>query len=278
MEIRDLSTTSLEEIIFAILMAFEGYFLTMPSDTDYWESRFEAARVDWNCSFGVFEDDELVAFIINGIDKRGSHKLAFNTGTGVVPKYRGQKLVDQLYQYAFPIFQEKKITNCALEVVQANSRAIRVYERIGFSITKEYYCFKGKLAESMYQTTLVEVNWSAIHNPHNYLYAWDNSNRAIENSRKGTYPCYEVFDLAKERIGFFVINAQSGYLPQFEIYTTNQTKNWILLFDGIAQINRGIKINNVDAQRAILIPILLDLGLENTVNQYEMEKTLELVF
>jgi ribosomal protein S18 acetylase RimI-like enzyme len=278
MEIRDLSTTSIDEIIFAILMAFEGYFLTMPSDSDYWESRFQAARVDWNCSFGVFEEGELVAFIINGIDKRGSNKVAFNTGTGVVPSHRGQKWVDELYQYAFLVFQEKKITHCALEVLQENSRAIRVYERIGFSIAKDYCCFKGKLAKSMHQTTLVEVNWFAIHNPHNYLYAWDNSSRAIEKSREGSYCCYEVFNLAKEKIGFFAINANSGYLLQFEIYKTNQVENWNLLFDGIAQINRGIKINNVDAQRADLIPMLLDLGLENTVNQYEMEKILEPVF
>lgn len=274
MEIRDLSTTSLEEVVFAILMAFEGYFLAMPSDVDYWEGRFQAARVDWTCSFGLFDKGELVAFIINGIDGRGADKLAFNTGTGVVPKYRGQKIVDQLYEYAFPILQEKKITHYALEVVQENSRAIRVYERIGFSITKEYCCFKGKLPKSKQETTLLKAELVNIKNSKEHLYAWDNSNRAVAKSRTGTYSCYEVLNLNQEKIGFFVINVQSGYLPQFEIYQANLRENWKLLFDGIAQINRTIKINNVDAKRVELIPILLDLGLENTINQYEMEQKL----
>lgn len=272
MEIRDLSKTSLEEIVFAILMAFEGYFVTMPSDPAYWKSRFEGARVDWTCSFGLFDEGELVAFIINGVDDRGTSKIAFNTGTGVVPKYRGQKIVDQLYEYAFPFFKQKKITDYALEVVQENSRAIRVYERIGFEITKEYYCFKGKLAASAYQTILKQSNLNKIQTSKEHLYAWDNSRSAIENSPDGTYRCYEVLSLEEEKIGFFVINPKSGYLPQFEIHQTDLKENWTLLFDGIAQVNRDVKINNVDAKRMDQRAILTDLGLENIINQYEMER------
>lgn len=277
MEIRDLSRTPLEDIIFAILMAFEGYFLTMPSDTDYWKNRFQAARVDWTCSFGLFDKGELMAFIIHGIDKRGHQKVAFNTGTGVVPSYRGQKIVDQLYEHAFSLLQQKKITHCALEVLQENRRAIRVYERIGFLITKEYACFKGKLAKSTYQTTLTNVNLADVNNPQESLYAWDNSYNAVKNSVKGTYRCCEVLNLRQEKIGFFVLNIQSAYLPQFEIYKTDLVEHWLLLFDGIAQLNRAVKINNVDAQRVNLISILLNLGLKNTANQYEMERALKIV-
>lgn len=272
MEIRDLSNTSLEEVVFAILMAFEGYFVTMPSDPTYWKGRFQAARVDWTCSFGLFDEGELVAFIINGIDHRGTAKVAFNTGTGVVPKYRGQRIVDQLYEYAFPFFKQKKITHYALEVVQGNSRAIRVYERIGFVITKEYYCFKGKLAASTYQTTLKQNNLDKIQVPKEHLYAWDNSTSAIKNSPKGAYSCYEVLNPKEEKIGFFVINPKSGYLPQFEIYQTDSKENWTLLFDGIAQVNRAVKINNIDAKRTGQRTILVNLGLENVINQYEMER------
>jgi ribosomal protein S18 acetylase RimI-like enzyme len=272
MEIRDLSNTSLEEVVFAILMAFEGYFVTMPSDPVYWEGRFQAARVDWTCSFGLFDEGELVAFIINGIDQRGTNKIAFNTGTGVVPKYRGQKVVDQLYEYAFPFFEQQKITHYALEVVQENSRAIRVYERIGFSITKEYYCFKGKLATSGYQTTLEETSIDKIQHSKEHLYAWDNSTSALKNSPEGMYTCYEVLNLEQEKIGFFVINPASGYLPQFEIYKTDLREDWNLLFDGIAQINRAIKTNNVDGQRMDQRAALINLGLENSINQYEMER------
>lgn len=272
MEIKALSTTAVEEVVFAILMAFEGYFLTMPSDTAYWEGRFQAARVDWNGSFGLFDEGELVAFIINGIDQRGKDKIAFNTGTGVIPKYRGQKVVDQLYEYAVPFFEQKKITHYALEVVQENSRAIRVYERIGFSITKEYYCFKGKIAPSMHLTTLEQVNIATINHSQEHLYAWDNATSAIKNSQAGTYTCYEVLNLEQEKIGFFVINAESGYLPQFELYKTDLIKNWDLLFDGIAQISRVLKINNIDARRTEQRAVLVRLGLENTINQYEMER------
>ncbi|WP_052598004.1 GNAT family N-acetyltransferase [Aureispira sp. CCB-QB1] len=271
MEIRDLSNCSLEEIVFAMLMAFEEYFLKMPSDTTYWKHRYQAARVDWTCSFGMFDQGELIAFIINGIDERGTHRVAFNTGTGVIKKYRGQKIVDQLYAYAFPILQQKGVTCCALEVIQENSRAIRVYERIGFSITKEYLCFTGKLEVSNYETTIHKIDFEKITNPQANWYAWDNSNRAIQLSSKGTYTCYEVFSLAKEKIGFFVINEQSGNLPQFEIYKTNQQEDWQLLFDGIAQVSRTIRTINIDAKRTDILQTLRYLGMENSINQYEME-------
>ena len=272
MEIKNLSNTSLEEVVFAILMAFEGYFVTMPSDPVYWKSRFQSARVDWTCSFGLFDEGELVAFIINGIDYEGTAKVAFNTGTGVVPKYRGQKIVDQLYEYAFPFLKEKEITHYALDVIQENSRAIRVYERIGFSIQKEHHCFKGKIATSSYQTSLKQISIAEIQDSKDYLHAWDNSIPAIKNSPKGTYSCYEVLNLEQEKIGFFVINPISGYLPQFEIYQTDLTQNWSLLFDGIAQINRALKISNVDGERRDQRAILTSLRLENTINQYGMER------
>lgn len=275
MEIRDLSTTDLEDIVFAILMAFEGYFVTMPSDPVYWEKRFQAARVDWTCSFGMFEEELLIGFIINGIDNKGKEKVAFNTGTGVMPKYRGQKIVDQLYAYAFPILNAKNVTICALEVIQENARAIRVYERIGFSITKEYQCYKGKLTKSFNKVAVVEVEFDEISSLHSNVYAWDHMNQAINASVEGTYTCYEVLSsLTQEKIGFFVLNVQTGYLPQFEIYNPSQKEDWELLFDGIAQINRGLRINNVDAQRKDVVQALLQAGLENTINQYEMERKL----
>lgn len=274
MEIRDLSTTDLEEVVFAILMAFEGYFLTMPSDVDYWKNRFQAARVNWFCSFGMFEGETLVGFIINGIDCHGKEKVAFNTGTGVVPKYRGQKIVDQLYEYAFPILKSETVTTCALEVIQENRRAVRVYERIGFSITKEYQCFKGKLATSSYQVTIEKLAFEQIKSTYTNTYAWDNTNQAINASVEGTYTCYEVVSLTQQKLGFFVLNAQSGYLAQFEIYKPDQKKDWELLFDGIAQINRMVRINNVDAQQKDIIEALVQVGLKNTINQYEMERKL----
>ncbi|BDS14849.1 GNAT family N-acetyltransferase [Aureispira anguillae] len=271
MHISNLSNTNLEDIVFAILMAFDGYFVTMPSDVAYWSNRFQCARVDWEYSYGMFDkDNNLIGFIINGIDYIGGDLVAFNTGTGVISKYRGQRIVDQLYQYALPLLKIRGISICALEVIQKNDRAVHVYKRIGFSIAKSYRCFKGKLPLSLYQTSIKAVDLETIKTAPQHFYAWDNVNAALLKASKGIYECYEVLNKG-ETVGFFVVNPISGHLPQFEIYNTQEPKHWALIFDGIAQCTRNVSINNVNAQRTVLVEQLEALNLTNSINQYEME-------
>ena len=143
--IQHLKNTDLPIIVDCLVKAFANYFVPMPDSVDYWRNRFKGARVNFELSYGVFDDQQLVAFIINGVDGEKEALTAFNTGTGVLPAYRGQQLVDKMYEKAIPIFKENDITSCALEVIQANDRAIRVYERIGFTKQRSLQCFKGAI-------------------------------------------------------------------------------------------------------------------------------------
>jgi GNAT superfamily N-acetyltransferase len=274
MHIQNLSTTDLEDIVFSILVSFDGYFVTMPSETRYWADKFKRARVDFSLSFGMFDKDVLIGFIINGIDTFNGELTAFNAGTGVVPKFRKKGIVAKLYAYAFPVFKEQGINRCALEVIQSNAVAIRVYERIGFSTQKSYSCFKGKLSRSKEEVRLEIKKFSSIKNNHQGYYSWDNCDAGINKSEESTYQIFEVFDSKNQKIGFFVINSKSGYLPQFEIIETSNFQHWQLLFDGIAQIRQDIKINNIDTKRKNVIDALLALGLEKYIEQFEMQLTI----
>ena len=102
MKIRPLTDCPLSQIVDCLGEAFENYFVKMPSDVEFWRNRFKAARVDYNLSYGVFDQDGLVAFIIHGIDQHLGQKTAFNTGTGVIPSFRGRQLVDKIYEFAIP--------------------------------------------------------------------------------------------------------------------------------------------------------------------------------
>ena len=143
MQIKNLATTPLPQIVECFNLAFANYFVKMPTDVAYYEGRWRSARVDYEASIGVFDKDKLVALMIIGIDYHNGKLTAFNTGTGVIPDYKGQALVDKMYEFARPIFQKKGIQKCMLEVIQGNARAIRVYERIGFKIVRSLRCFRG---------------------------------------------------------------------------------------------------------------------------------------
>ena len=271
MQIKNLKNTSLEQIVECLLVAFDGYFVKMPSDLNYWRKRFQAARVDYSLSFGVFDEDKLVAFIMQGIDQHKGNKAAFNTGTGVVPDYRGKKLVDSIYEYTIPILKENGIKKCMLEVIQENELAIRVYKRIGFDIIRSLRCYKGELELANINTNvqIEEVDFSAVSHlkmNKDLAYSWDHVDEAVI-AAGNMYKTYLVNDQDKVLLGYFIINPDNGYLVQIEI--TNGAYTDIL--KGITQLCKTIKINNIDPKRETLIHALESTGLENHIRQYEME-------
>lgn len=273
MEIKNLAQTDLESIVECFLNAFSEYFIQLPAETSYWAGRFHLARVDYSLSFGVFDDEKLVAFIMNGIDLHEGKLTAFNTGTGVISEYRNQQLVDKMYDFGLPFFKERGIEKCVLEVVQKNDRAIRVYERIGFEKTRDYWCFRGEIKSENPGVEAREISFEAMRkfsNPNSHFYSWDNQDHAIELSREDCR-FYEVFDEKAEKIGFFIFNPRLSFLAQIEIFDTNKPENWQKLFAGARQVGGTVKINNVDARRRDLISAIIAAGLDNHINQYEME-------
>lgn len=269
MEIRNLENTPVEVIVDALVKSFADYFLQLPDNIQYWQNRFKIARVDLSLSFGMFDGDMLAGFILIGVDVQDDKLTAFNTGTGVLPQYRGSAIVDKLYEHALPLFKSKDIKSCALEVIEANDKAIRVYERIGFSKKRFYRCFKGGFMQGnnkviVKETLFVDIIIKSRSPSYN---SWDHTDKAIQQVK--TYNSFEVL-YNEMPIGYFVIDVSTGYIPQLDIYTSYK-EHWQLLLEGIAQKSTVIKINNIDDRREDLIEALLQIGLDNFINQYEMQ-------
>lgn len=267
MEIKNLEHTLLQDIVTALVESFSDYFVQMPNSISYWENRFRIARLDPTLSFGMFDGKNLAGFILIGVDSQEGHLTAFNTGTGVLPAYRGKGIVDKLYEYAIPQFKSRGINHCALEVIDVNNKAIKVYERIGFTKNKFYHCFKGELVSPQENVNLCKVDFNDIPlNKRSHLKSWDHTDKAIQIA--GSYTCFEV--IKKESpIGYFVIDT-TGYIPQMNIYDS-ESQHWEVLLSGIAIVSPIVKINNVDARNEGLVTALLKRGLDNFINQYEMQ-------
>lgn len=276
MEIRNLAATTPEQLVEAILAAFEGYFVPMPADVNYWVTRFKGARVNFELSFGVFDNDQLVAFIIHGIDFHNGIKTAFNTGTGVIPAYRNRQLVSRLYDFALPLLRENGVGKCMLEVITANEKAIRVYEQIGFRNVRKLHCFRGTLQSEPAHVRLQKILLETVlanNEPFRKWYSWDHSNEALQQI-SSSYETYEVSRSTEPACGYFIINPQSGYLARFEITGPENDADYDLLLGGIALLKSNIRTNNLDAARTGHYNALLRNGLENHIDQFEMERLL----
>ncbi|WP_296382096.1 GNAT family N-acetyltransferase [Winogradskyella sp.] len=274
MIVRHLGDTDFKTIMECFLSAFENYFVKMPTDHNFYKQRWKAAGVKFDLSYGMFDDDILVGFIINAVDERQGELIAYNSGTGVIPDYRGQRIVKTIYDYAIPDLIKHGITKCQLEVITENVKAIKSYEGIGFKKCKHYQCFKGAISQEsltnfkVREVTFDIMNWNAL--PNQEFYSWDNQTKSIA---KGEFNYYQV--LENDNIeAYFVINLDTGYIVQFEVLE-NSTSNWNTLFSVIQSIKKDIRINNIDDRLISKIKAVESAGLKNTVNQYEMELMLK---
>lgn len=273
MKIIPLSEIAFEELVDCFLKAFEGYFVSFPKNPDYFKNRWEIANVNYDLSYGMLENETLIGFIIHAIGERDGELTAYNTGTGVLANYRGRGIVNALYQFAIPKLKEKSLTRTSLEVIRENNPAIRAYKKIGFEVCKNYKCFRGNIRTNYSDPLINEVNaqefnWNRL--PNQDLYSWDNQKTSI---MRGNYSFYQVQDGHGDEVGAFVMNPKSGYLAQFDCFE-NTTHHWDHLFKAIRSISHNIIVNNVEESLSYKIEQLKRVGLDHTIDQFEMEKSI----
>ena len=270
MTVKKLENIEFDRIVDCFLKSFENYYVKVPTDKNYYKNRWEMAKVDYALSYGMFDGENLIGFIINAIDHRNGEKIAFNTGTGVLPEYRGKRIVKSIYDFAIPDLKINGITKCSLEVIIENSKAIRSYQSIGFDICKEFNCFSGEIElDSNERIELNKVDYNAFDwekMPNQDLYSWDFNSEVLKN---GDYQYYQLMnDNSVE--SYFVVNPETQYLAQFEILKKSDGC-WNRLFSGIKEVSNSIKIINVDTRLTRKIDFINSIGLTNTINQFEME-------
>lgn len=269
MEIRTLEHTPLPAIVACFIKAFAGYFVKVSEDVNYYAARWKAAMVDFSSSYGMFDGEQLVGFVLHAVDVRFGARTAFNDGTGVLPAYRGRRIVQAIYEKAIPELKAKGIALLSLEVIRENAVALKAYEKVGFRIVKEYACFKGILlvrpdaAMQLEATTFEHMEWDAL--SATAMQAWEHQPESLQG---GVFKYYYVWREGK-RIGFFVIQPENGYLARLDAFTENEV-DWNALLLGVSQLCNPVKHNNVDARQTTKIRFLEKHGLTLYINQFEM--------
>lgn len=270
MIVKPLSETEPDAVLDCFFKAFENYFVALPTDRAYYKQRWKAAKVDFNYSYGAFEEGQLVGFIIHAIDQRGGLMTALNTGTGVLPAFRGRGCVKAMYQLALQELPRIGIEKCMLEVITQNKAAIRSYEGIGFRTSRLLHCFAGTLdlqhplPFDLEQVALHSVDWSRL--PNQSFYSWDNQAETVRNS---PFACCFVGHEGK-RESFFIIHPENGYIAQLDVLL-EANGNWERLFGAIQSLAKQVRINNVDAVLTEKLDQIQRFGLKPTVDQFEME-------
>lgn len=275
MNIQTLATTDISTITACFNEAFENYFVPFHLSPELLSQRILGSGIDLSHSYGVFDEGELVAFMLIAIEKWKGLTSAYNGGTGVIPKYRGRRLVKQMYDVAIPHFKQIGVQQLILEVICANDKAIKAYQSVGLKIERTLACYSGKvvqqqaLAENISIRKVEVPNWEVYSTFKSYLPAWDHADVSI----KRTIDRYTVLEMYENDnlLAYAMINPASGAIPQFAVADTHR-KNRLgtALFSEMASIKNPIKLNNVDTGYPPVHEFLKHLGLTNTIDQYEM--------
>lgn len=276
----NLANTNFQSIVDCFNAAFANYFVTINASSDYLKRRWVGARIDPELSFGVFDKGNIVAFMFIGVDEHYGKLTAHNDGTGVIPAYRGQRLVDKMYEVAIPKFKAKGITQCSLEVIQENARAIKVYERLGFKKIRGVNCYGGEIINQ--QTTIppnlsiqkaAQPQWALYEQCFDFVPCWNNSLawvKAIEET-------FEIIELYDEEVfaGFAAVDS-SGSLPIFGIHPTFRRRQYGRnLIEYLSQTTPSLRTNNVASTAIGTLRFLEKMGMKNSINQNEMILSLE---
>ena len=270
MIVKNLSDISFDKLLDCFLLAFQNYFVKMPTEKDYYKQRWTASKVNFNFSYGMFDEGKLVGFIIHAIDTRNGILTAYNTGTGVIPNYRGKRIVKLIYDFALKDLKQNHIKKSTLEVITKNEVALKSYKSIGFVICKKYNCFNGTIHIENYSSfelkkiDVKNIDWNSL--PNQQFYSWGNQKESI---LRGNYNFFQVLNDKKPE-SYFIIKPDNGYLAQFDVLNT-ENNGWNRLFSAIKEISSTIKINNVDERLKNKLDNLNAIGLKNVVDQYEME-------
>ncbi|MFC4721705.1 GNAT family N-acetyltransferase [Geojedonia litorea] len=270
MQVKSLGSTPFDVIVDCFFVSFDNYFVKFPNDKALFKNRWEMAKVNYDLSFGMFDNDTLVGFILHGIDYREHDLIAFNLATGVIPQYRGKKITQQIYEVALPKLKQFGVTKCKLEVIQENTFAIRAYKSIGYTVVRGFNCFSGEINitnEPPYELKEVNIHDYKI-NPvvNQSLYSYENQ---IGTLSRGPFKCFQIVH-HHQMESVFIINVENGYIAQLDVLLEQQG-TWERLFSALKNISSTVKINNVDDQLTAKIEKVKAFGLINTINQFEME-------
>ncbi|MGH1385186.1 GNAT family N-acetyltransferase [Kordia sp.] len=271
MEIKSLENTPIREIVLTLNFAFSDYFVPINFTEEYVNERWTASGVDYSLSFGVFDKDKLVGFIIHAINNYGETKVAYNASTGVIPSHRRQGLLTKLYSKAITALQINGIQKSTLECITKNERAILAYQKVGFTIDRQYKLYKFDWKQIEIKSEFeVNVNTDFLFDDfkqlQNYFPSIENQDHCLEKYKENLISI-AVFD-AEEIVAYLIFHKNSKRIHRLGAKDNNWNIFGEILFSGLPTGNYNII--NVDTVNSTIHDFFKKMNFDNYIDQYDM--------
>ncbi len=279
---------SLEKIDFNLLFeAFNEAFRDYEMQLNKEEMHTMLNRRGFNpkLSFGAFDGNKIIAFTFNGIGMFNNIKTAYDTGTGTLKEYRGQGLASKIFTHSIPFLKQANISQYLLEVLQHNTKAVSVYRKLGFTISREFnYFVQGNEAIKLmakdiplnYHLQQIDLSYrDAMIECWDFSPSWQNAFEAIDRKR-------EVFNMvgafnAQELIGYCIFEPHSGDVTQLAVNKAHRRKGiatGLIKEVLLSNQHNSVKAINTLIECESITGFLLSNSIELKGTQFEMIKQL----
>lgn len=252
MEIKSLQNIDFEVIFKAFSKAFAEYEMQVTKE----EFRTMITRRGFvpELSFGAFDRDEIVSFTFNGIGMFNGKKTAYDTGTGTLEEFRGQGLASKIFAYSVPYLKEQGVEQYLLEVLQHNEKAVSVYKKVDFKVSREFNYFvedsKNLKIQSKELPEDIMIKQTDLSQKTRMLefcdfdLSWQNKFEAVERIPED----FKILGAFKgeQLVGHCIIDPTTGDITQIAVSKSYRRKGI-----GTNLLNEASKINNYDSMKVI---------------------------
>jgi len=250
--IKSLENLSFNELYDAFGKAFKDYEIQISKEA--LKGMLKRRGFVPELSFGAFIDDKLVSFTFNGIGDWNGVKTAYDTGTGTIEEFCGQGLATKVFNYSIPSLKNAGIQQYLLEVLQHNDKAVSIYKKIGFEVSREFNYFsqsndqvkvKSKELDTSYNIKemdlsdkeLMMIFWDFVPSWQN---SFDSIQRTVEDFKiLGAY-------VNQELVGYSIFEPNSGDITQLAVRKEHRR-------NGIASnlLQRMFELNQNDSLKLV---------------------------
>jgi ribosomal protein S18 acetylase RimI-like enzyme len=277
--VQSLACTDVQTLRNCFNACFQQYYVPLNFTKEQFADKITTEAIDLKLSFGIFDEDELVGFILHGIDTMGNQKVAYNAGTGILPEYRGYKLSYLLYEHSIAQLRKSGITKSILEVVEQNMPAIKSYLHMGFSVTRKLNSYQGKpiLPEMMPIDieTLASPDWDLIKKSCEWNPSWQYSKNCIKRAQSNY--TLQVARCDKQPVAYCISNFETGRIAHFGCCDIDCKEKYLsALFNQVNGSNGDhfTSVINVDNNALYANTFLLSIGMRRLFTACEMELAL----
>src|SRR5215208_2715477 len=262
------------------LEAFSDYPADMRMSQQQFEQRLARDGVQLEITVAAFDGSRMIGFCMNARGMWQERTTVYDSGTAMIPAYRGRGVAKELFAFMVPRLRET-CDQYLLEVLTSNEPAVSLYRKLGFVETRRFAVFRRKeLVDPPGDLRGVIVRrveppeWDLFKSFWDGDPSWQNSIDAVE--RIPNDRCVVAAYVDEVCVGYGVVFRPAANLMQLAVAPAERRKRVAshILSALQLEINEPLRVTNIDEELKGTLAFYEASGFEMVLEQFEMIKTL----